>query len=156
MNKEPSQLKRGKAFHKLIQKEWDETAQGIPMSEKTIRKRSGRNGRVDILVDDEDPDGTAAIVEIKATDWNVMTDKNVRRNVRRQIRQIWDYIESQIYEGEYVSDGVNKSISPGIIFPSKPQKEERLRLIEDMFNEEGIAVLWHDESIEDVRKRNQT
>ena len=125
------------------------------MSEKTIKKLSGRRGRVDILVDDENPVGTAAIVEIKATDWNVMTDKNVRRNVRRQIKQVWDYIESQIYQGEYVSTGVNKSISPGIIFPSKPHDEERMKLIEDMFNDEGIAVVWHDESIEEVKKRNR-
>ena len=70
-SKEPSQLKRDKAFHKLIQKEWEETAEGIPVSEKTIKKHSGRRGRVDILVDDDDPDGTAAIVEIKAIDLNV-------------------------------------------------------------------------------------
>ena len=138
---EPVNLKKGKVFHKLIQKEWEETAEGIPMSEKTIKKQSGRRGRVDILVDDDDPDGTAAIVEIKATDWDAIAEKNVRRNVRRQIKQIWDYIESQIYQGEYVTDGLNKSISPGIIFPSKPKDEERLKFIEEILEHLG---LWTD------------
>lgn len=37
-----------------------------------------------------------------------MINKAVIRNVRRQIRQVWDYIESE-FEKE-------KKVSPGIIF----------------------------------------
>ena len=144
-NKEPVQLQRGKQFHKLIQQEWLETAQGDVKPERTVVKKNQRRGRVDVFVDDDDPDGAAAIVEIKASDWDRMTDKAVVRNAKRQIRQIWDYIESQIVGGEYVSTGVKKGISPGIIFPRQPRDKVRMKLIEDLFWEEGITVVWHDE-----------
>jgi len=37
-----------------------------------------------------------AIAEIKASEWDAMTPTAVRRNVKRQARQIWSYIESQL------------------------------------------------------------
>ena len=86
------------------------------------------------IVDDDNPDGTIAIVEIKASDWDRMTDLAVRRNVRRQIKQIWDYIESQIIvKGEYVPTGEQKTVCPGIIFPKRPKDKNRLELIEKVF-----------------------
>ena len=44
---------------------------------------------MDIYVhpDSSDPRLTA-VVEVKCSDWNRMTERAVRRNVRRQIRQI--------------------------------------------------------------------
>lgn len=107
-----------------------------------------------MFVDDDDPEGTIALVEIKASDWDRMTDNAVRKNVRRQIKQIWDYIETQIMGGEYVPTGERKSVSPGIIFPKRPEDRERMKLIEAMFLEEGIPVVWDDESIEECRQRN--
>ena len=38
MNKESSQLRRGKAFHKLIQNEWEREAEGEVQSERHICK----------------------------------------------------------------------------------------------------------------------
>ena len=145
-SKEPEQLRRGKAFHKKIQTDWMRTAEGEVRPEKGIVKRNGRRGRVDVFVVDDAPDGTVAIVEIKASDWDRMTDTAVQRNVRRQIRQVWGYIESQIIGGEYVPTGEGKSVCPGIIFPRRPEDRDRMRLIEDLFLEEGISVVWDDES----------
>lgn len=153
MKKEPSQLRRGKAFHKLIQQEWELEAEGDIESERHIRKPNGRKGRVDVFVNDDDPKGTVAIVEVKATDWDKIKKKNVRRNVQRQIRQIWSYIESQILNGEYVKDGEGKAVCPGIIFPRRPKDRERMKQIEKMFEEEGIPVVWHDETTEERRMR---
>jgi len=153
-NNEPEQLRRGKIFHKKIQTDWIETTQGEVKAERIILKRNRRKGRVDIFVDDDAPEGTAAIVEIKASDWDIMTEMAVRRNIRRHIKQIWDYIESQIVDGDYVPTGVKKSISPGIIFPKCPKNENRLKLIEESFWEEGITVVWDDESIEECQRRN--
>lgn len=143
-NKSPEQLLRGNKFHKEIQENWKKTAEGKVKSERTILKQSGRKGRVDIFVDDEDPEGVIAIVEIKASNWDKMTETAVRRNVRRQIKQIWGYIESQISKGEYVKTGEGKSVSPGIIFPKRPTDKIRMKLIEDLFEEEGIPVVWED------------
>ena len=145
-SKEPPPLTRGKIFHKLIQEEWLKTNKsGIPRPERTIKKLSGRGGRIDILVE-EIGDNLVSVVEIKATDWDIMAEKNIKRNVRRQIRQIWSYIDSQL-------DIYGKEVSPGIIFPNIPKDLSRLKLIEAMFNEEGIQVVWHDETMEDVKKR---
>jgi len=153
-SREPEPLRRGKAFHKLIQEEWHAEADGKVEDERYVRKQNGRRGRTDIFVDDEEPDGTVAIVEVKASDWDRMTDQAVRRNVRRQIRQIRGYIESQLVAGEYTDTGEGKDVCPGIIFPKRPKDRKRMQLIEDMFLEEGIPVVWHDESMEECKARN--
>jgi hypothetical protein len=155
-NKEPEPLRRGKEFHKKIQKDWLENAQGWIKCEKIVLKTNNRKGRVDIFVDDDDPEGTIALVEIKASDWDKMTDKAVRRNVRRQIRQIWDYIETQIKGPDYVPTGEKKSVCPGIIFPKRPKDEKRMKAIETMFIDEGIPVVWIDESLEECKKLNNS
>jgi len=151
---EPEPLKRGKAFHKKVQAEWEAKAAGEVFSERWVIKKTDRKGRVDVFVNDDEPDGCIAIVEIKATDWDRMTNQAVRRNIRRQIRQVWGYIESQIDGENYVSTGEHKSVSPGIIFPARPKDSERLKMIEKMFTEEGIAVVWHDETIEECSHRH--
>jgi len=144
MSNEPSQLKLGKAFHKRIQVEWFNTAEGKILIEKRITKPTGCKGRIDIFVDD-DSDKLVAVAEVKASDWDKMTDSAVRRNVRRQIKQIWDYIESQLK--------MKKDVSPGIIFPKRPKDQERMRLIEEMFEEEGIPVVWQNETIKERKAR---
>lgn len=144
-SKEPENLRRGKAFHKRIQANWVQEAEGVVTPERRIFKPTGRKGRVDIFVDDDQQDGIIAIVEIKASDWNIMTEKAVRRNVRRQIKQVWNYIESQIIKGEYVPTGEGKSVCPGIIFSRRPKDKARMKWIENRFEEEGIVVVWDDE-----------
>jgi len=78
---------------------------------------------------------------VKNSAWDKMTDSAIRRNIRRQIKQIWDYIESQLK--------ARKDVSPGIIFPKRPKDKNRLKLIEGMFEEEGIPVVRQDETIEE-------
>lgn len=145
--KEPSSLRQGKAFHKKMQAEWLGTAEGKILIEKAITKQTGRKGRIDIFVDD-DGDKLVAVAEVKNSNWDKMTEKAVSRNVRRQIKQIWDYIESQLAK--------EKEVSPGIIFPHRPKDEVRMKLIEDMFDQEGIPVVWLDESVEERKARSET
>ena len=134
MTQEPERLRRGREFHKLVQAEWEREAQGRVTAELGITKLSGRRGRIDVHVDADD---VLAVVELKASDWDRMTERAVNRNIRRQLRQIWNYIESQL------DDSVG--VSPGIIFPTAPQSPERKALIEELFYEEGIVAVWHDE-----------
>jgi len=89
MTDEPTQLRRGKAFHKKMQAEWMQTAKGKILIEKAVSKPNGRKGRIDIFVDD-DGNSLVAVAEVKDSDWDKMTDSAVRRNIRRQIKQIWD------------------------------------------------------------------
>ena len=143
---EPKRLKEGKKFHKKVQSEWigDDDATGHIIIEKGIIKPSGRKGRVDVFVDPEQP--LVAIAEVKDTDWDDMTETTVRRNIRRQVRQIWDYIESQLSE--------EKDVCPAVIFSKKPKTEGRIEMIETLFHKEGIQVVWDDETIVECRKRN--
>ena len=144
MNKEPKTLKNGKEFHKKIQTEWLDTAEGEVEAEKQMIKQNGRKGRMDVFIKTEET--YVSIAEIKMSDWDVMTIKNLHRNVRRQIRQIWSYIDSQLEQ--------KRDVTPGIIFSNRPKKNGRLDLIEQLFGEEGITVVWDDESIEECLKRS--
>lgn len=144
MNKEPERLKRGKEFHKQVQNIWLKEAEGDINPEKTITKLSGRKGRIDILVEDAG-DNMVAVVEIKDSDWGAMKPKAVRRNVNRHAKQLFDYIDTQLEEGLDVSMGIN--------FRKRPKDMERLQLVEDLFDEWGIPVVWEDESIEESKKR---
>lgn len=140
---EPDRLKRGKAFHAKVQADWKSTAEGLVNTEKTIAKPSGRVGRIDIHVDADEQ--LVAVVEIKASDWDAMTDKAVRRNVKRHARQVWQYIQSQL--------AAAKEVSPGIIFSQRPSDPKRLATIEALFDAEDIPVAWEDESISERRNR---
>ncbi len=53
--------------------------------------------------------------------------------------------ESQVTKG--------KTASIGIIFPKRPASPERLRLVENLFWEHGIPVVWEDETKEERRAR---
>ena len=114
--KQLKRLKRGRLFHSKIQSDWQKDAEGKIKPEKPCIKPSGRKGRMDIHVQDKNEKKLVACVEIKTSDWERMTDKALIRNVRRQIRQVWDYIESELERG--------KEISPGIIFTIRPKKKK--------------------------------
>jgi hypothetical protein len=133
--KEPRQLSRGKAFHRLLQSNWASTAQGNVEVEKTITKLSGRRGRIDIIIDAETE--TVGLIELKHSDWDKMTEQSVKRNVKRQANQLWGYILSQPNEG----DGV----CPGIIFAQKPQKVGRQVMVEELFWKESVPVYWQED-----------
>ena len=145
---EPEQLHKGKKFHKNIQEDWITTAEGDVAVEREVIRKNEKKGRVDIYINDED---MVAVVEIKNSDWDLMTTKNLKRNIRRQIRQIWSYIESQI---EGIGKDDVKDVCPGVIFPKRPENAETLNLIEELFNEEGIQVVWQDESLDERKARS--
>jgi Holliday junction resolvase-like predicted endonuclease len=135
--KEPGVLIRGKQFHKKVQKEWLDDAEGTIESEKSMVKKSGRRGRMDVFVRADDE--MVAVVEIKASDWDNMTVDAVKRNVQRQIRQVWNYIDSQLELG--------MDVCPGIVFPKRPRSSKRKKMIEQLFEGEGIPVVWDDEPV---------
>jgi len=74
----------------------------------------------------------------------------VHRNARRQIRQVWEYIGCQI---EGIGEDRGRDVCPGIIFPHRATDPERLKLIEGLFEAEGLPVVWEDETIEERAAR---
>ena len=144
MANEPARLRRGKNFHLRQQAEWEEVEEGEVSREKRMRDPDGHGGRIDILVDE----GAAwvSVVEFKSSDWDSMSNEAVGRNVRRQIRQVWRYIESQLNEGW--------EVCPGVVFEMSPADPERKRTIEEMFDEAGISVVWEGDNLDDRRARS--
>ena len=136
--REPKRLRDGKKVHKLIQAEWTTDAyhKDKVIPEKPLVKPNGRPGRMDIHVNVEADEKLSAIVEIKDSNWDIMTLKAVRRNARRYARQVWNYIEAELDSG--------KEVSPGIEFSRTPRDSERTQLIESIFDEYSIPVVWND------------
>lgn len=153
--KEPECLKLGKRFHKIIQEEWKATADGLIKPEKWVVIKTGKGGRIDVFVEDDKSARCLVVVEIKATDWDRIAEKNVMRNIRRHIRQIWKYIESPFIARQINNIDASEGICPGIIYPKLPKDPNRLKLIEKTLNDEGIAVTWHNETKEECRKRHE-
>jgi hypothetical protein len=141
--REPTAFRNGRRFHRIVQVDWLRSAEGDVRVEEGVTKPSGRRGRIDVFVDAGD--GLVAVAEIKASEWDRMTVMALRRNVLRQVRQVWEYIESQLAAG--------KEVSPGVIFPRRPTSRRRLELIEALFEERGIAVVWQDESLSERQAR---
>ena len=71
MAKEPVQLKRGKTYHKKIQKSWKQTAEGIIVPEKQIKKLNNKVGRIDIHIEADNK--LVAVVELKNSDLDRMS-----------------------------------------------------------------------------------
>jgi hypothetical protein len=111
-----------------------------------MRLIGGRRGRVDILVD-ELGDNLIAVIEVKATDWDRIKPENIRRNINRQIRQIWRYAIAHVELND-------RTVSAGLIYPRMPQDPSVLKLIESLCEDDGIQVIWHNETIEELRARN--
>lgn len=140
---EPKRLRDGKAFHRDVQEEYLAEPHGSIITEKPITKPSGRQGRIDVHIQVDEQ--YVAVVEIKNSDWDAMSQQAVRRNARRYARQLWNYIEAELTEG--------LEVSPGIEFPHLPSSKERLTTIEQIFDEEGIAVVWRDETLDQRKLR---
>ena len=143
---EPDQLRRGKAFHHGVQADWLANAEGERvLKEHACTKPNGRGGRMDVFVQVGGDDNLVAIIEVKGSAWERMTVRAVKRNARRQLRQIWAYIDSHLKQGI--------DVCPGVVFPRRPSDEARAILVESVFEDEGIPVVWGDESIQDRRER---
>ena len=141
MGSEPEVLRRGKEFHRLVQRDWRIDAEGNVLPEETIRLlpvrgRHRRRGRIDIFVDDLD--GLVVVVEIKSTEWDAIAPGNRRRLVARHRRQVWKYVDKFLDE-----DGLD--VVPGIIYPSAPRDPEARHEVEKHHNDFGVQVVWYDE-----------
>ena len=139
---EPEILKKGKKFHKRVQRDWHIDAEGDIQSEHSITflgnnsRYVGRKGRIDIFVDQIA--GCVAIVEIKSTDWESIKPQNRRRLVSRHRYQIWKYINSFLETGDV-------DIVPGIIYPKSPSDTDVTVFIEEYLNECGIQVVCYED-----------
>ncbi|NKB33488.1 MAG: hypothetical protein GKR91_10360 [Pseudomonadales bacterium] len=144
---EPKILKRGKLFHQIVQRDFEAGTKGggvIPESfvsfvdYTAVKKQSGR---IDIFIKCEGD--SVAIFEIKATNWDRIKFKNVRRNIYRHQKQLFDYVYKY-----YEIDELFATI--GVIYPSPPNAEGLREYIEDLCeNDYFFPAYWYSEISDD-------
>ena len=152
---EPENLRRGKEFHREVQRDWMENARdGNILPEETILlgllgRRRAAKGRIDILVDEitGDEKKFVSVVEVKSTDWDRIKPENVTKNLGSHRRQVWKYIDKFI-EVDKVD------ICPGIIYPDSPKTPGLRERIETYLNDYGIQVVWlRDDQVRECQRQ---
>jgi len=141
---EPPELRRGKEFHRRVQREWTGSVQGAPIAPEHLveleflprRGRRIRRGRIDVFIDQIDDFVT--IIEIKGTDWDAVEPANRRKLLGAHRRQVWKYVD------QYV-DGRKVSVCAGVIYPAPPSEPGLKELVEGYLNEYALQVVWFDE-----------
>ena len=143
----PKRLRRGNLFQEIVQADFIANTQGGGVEREfhinfgpASKKRDGtpRTGRVDIWVDDLGDDAIA-VYEIKATDWDHITPRNVRRNIYRHQKQLFDYV----YKYNFID---NLQVSYGLIYPFPPAREGLREDLEELaMSAYHAPVYWYTE-----------
>ena len=140
---EPKQLKRGKKFQKIVQNDFEQYSKdGKVTSEAFIsfiglEKVRKNSGRMDIFI--KELGDFVTIVEIKATDWDKIKKKNIKRNLYRHQKQLFNYIDKYIEVDRL-------DVCLGIIYPKPPIKKGLRNLIEKHLDEKyGVPTYWYSE-----------
>ena len=126
---------RGRDFEKIEKDEWRHIEDDNLSFESFIPLVNGKRGRADILIRDDE--GWFSMIEIKASDWDIMADYRIRPNLLRHVRQVMSYVEF------YYNEGID--ISPALVYPRAPKSIERRRIIESLLDEKWIQVVWAEE-----------
>lgn len=97
---------------------------------------------MDIYLDEREKDDYVVIYEIKATDWDNIKTKNIRRNLYRHGRQLHKYID------QYIKTNTCNVIF-GVLYPKPPKKEGLKELVEKIaMDKYDFPVYWYSELIE--------
>jgi len=140
---EPELLKRGKKFQKIVQQDFtNNTRDGIAIREETISFKGlneimQKSGRMDILI--TELGDFVTILEIKATDWDRIDSKNVKRNLYRHQKQLFNYVDKYL--------NIDKlDVCLGIIYPKPPRKKRLRQVIEKYLDDNyGVPAYWYNE-----------
>jgi hypothetical protein len=120
---EPERLRRGKAFHRRVQRFY--AYESTFLDEFRLFKANRRHGRADLFVWVDDKEDYAVIVEVKNTDWDDVDSRgNVIRNLSSHRRQLYSYldgvIEAESPSGSRKIDLTDKERTLGIVYPRRP------------------------------------
>jgi hypothetical protein len=140
---EPERLARGRAFHLKVQDEWLSETFGEALSEQVVRQidkaEIARGGRIDVrMIDPDEP--MAFVVEVKDSDFGLMTDRRLRRNVARNRLQVSKYGEALLNEPQ---NGI-EYVCLAIVYSTQPANLERRDWIESYLASYMTATYWHD------------
>ena len=143
-SKEPEQLRRGKEFQKMVQEVYKSSKGGEYTfiekfvsfgAVKSIRQKSGR---MDIFVF-ETGDDYVTIIELKATNWDKIKEKNIKRNLYHHSKQLYRYIDKFMEV-----DG--KDVCLAVIYPEPPKIPGLREFIEKCaMDNYSYPVYWYSE-----------
>jgi hypothetical protein len=141
---EPSILKLGKQFQTIVQSDFKLNNKSgnlcieESLSFEKVDSIKQRSGRMDIFVF-EDSDDYVTIYEIKATDWDKIKEDNIKRNLYRHSKQLFNYIDKYMVVDE-------KSVCHGVIYPAPPKRQGLREKIEEWAMDlYSFPVYWYNE-----------
>ena len=79
-----------------------------------------------------------SVVEIKATDWDRIPERNVQRNLSSHRRQVWRHIDKHL-------DVDQVNVCAGIIYPKTPTTAGLRERVEEYHGGYGLQVVWYDD-----------
>ena len=145
ISKEPCQLRRGKEFQKIVQADYSKNSKdgdvGIEefVSFKNVSGIKQKSGRMDIIVHYPAGDDFVMIMEIKATDWDKIKQKNIKRNLYRHSKQLYNYIDKFMLVNKF-------EVGLALLYPEPPKKEGLREHIEKTAMEiYSFPVYWYNE-----------
>ncbi len=127
-------VRRGRKFEAWERAHWNNELNSAAEFEAPTQWE-GKRGRVDIRLKLEE-DVQTILVEIKATNWDLLKEHRVRPTALRHARQIWRYIEDHLNPLDVI---------PAIVYPSPPTKPGCKEEIEEILNDRLIQVVWREE-----------
>lgn len=137
----PKRLRLGNAFQEIVQADLIANSKGGGVEREHHIDFGGpkkKTGRIDVWVDDTE-NGNAAVFEIKATDWDRIAPRNIRRNIYRHQKQLFAYVTKYV-------DTDNLIVTYGLIYPAPPTKEGLREQIEELaMSEYSAIVYWYTE-----------
>lgn len=140
---EPKQLKQGKKFQKIVQRDFiDNSKDGTVLPEKFVsfkdlKEIKQQSGRMDIFI--EELGDFVTIVEIKATNWDKIKPKNIKKNLYRHQKQLFNYIDKYL-------EIDNLDVCLGIIYPEPPKTKGLREFIEKYLEDNyGVPAYWFNE-----------
>lgn len=133
---EPECFIRGKQFQKIVREDFRKNNKDGRLTFEKIRKLSKKKtGRLDILI--SELGDYVAVHEIKATDWDLIKPKNIKKNAWRHQNQLCKYVDT------YIRENVNVCVD--IIYPTPPETFGLRETIENYLEHYGAPAYWFNE-----------
>jgi hypothetical protein len=143
--REPVHLKRGKEFQKIVQADYKNNSidgkVGIEefVSFKNVSGIKQKSGRMDIIIHNDIGDNYVMIMEIKATDWDKIKPENIKRNIYKHGKQLYNYIDKFMTINKY-------NVGLALLYPEPPKKEGLKEFIEKCaMDTYSFPVYWYSE-----------
>ena len=148
-------IRQGRKFEAWEREQWNNKLNSAKETE-VWTKWQGKGGRIDIrlqLEEDDEGRDTVIIVETKATNWDKIKDHRVGLTARKHVKQIWRYIEDVLEPRKEDHPDITEEAliklkfraTPAVVYPASPTTPGRKEMIEEIFEEECIQVVWREE-----------